>query len=68
MLSRKTGATVEQISTALGWQPHTVRTTLTGPRKAGQEITLEKPDGGGAGRYRMVVGNSDLRKLSDSTT
>jgi len=54
MLKAKNGASVEQISTKLGWQPHTVRASLTGLRKAGHEIDLKKPDGGGADTYRII--------------
>lgn len=33
MLQRPQGATIEQMAEALGWQPHTVRGTLSGALK-----------------------------------
>ena len=50
MLTRKAGADVATISEKLGWLPHTTRAALTGLRKAGFEITAEKP-----GRWQAVV-------------
>ena len=43
LLARKTGADVATISNKLGWQSHTTRAALTGLRKAGFEISAEKP-------------------------
>jgi predicted ArsR family transcriptional regulator len=40
LLRAKGGASVQQLSEALGWLPHTVRAALTGLRKA--NITVEK--------------------------
>lgn len=40
LLRAKGGASVKQLSEALGWQPHTVRAALTGLRKA--NIAVEK--------------------------
>lgn len=53
LLRAKGGAAVQQISEALGWQPHTVRAALTGLRKAG--ITVEKMPArdGELSRYRI---------------
>ena len=42
MLSRKTGATAEEIGLATVWQPHSVRAYLTGLRKKGMTITREE--------------------------
>ena len=42
MLSRKTGATAQEIGAATGWQPHSVRAYLTGLRKKGMTIEREE--------------------------
>jgi hypothetical protein len=45
MLSRESGATLDQMVDATGWQPHTTRAALTGLRKTGRGVTSEKADG-----------------------
>ena len=35
LISRKTGATIEQLQDATGWQPHSIRAALTGIRNNG---------------------------------
>lgn len=52
LLQRKSGMTIADASAKLGWQQHTTRAALTGLRKAGYEIELNKPQNGGAGTYR----------------
>ncbi len=42
LISRKSGATVEQIQKVTDWQPHSVRAALTGLRKKGHEIERDK--------------------------
>ena len=42
MLSRKTGATAEEMGVATAWQPHSVRAYLTGLRKKGMLISREE--------------------------
>lgn len=48
MLQRLEGATIGQICTATGWQPHTVRGTFAGAfkKKLGLTIVSDKPQGG----------------------
>ena len=46
MLMSAAGADIATISSRLGWQTHTTRAALTGLRKAGYEITAEKPGQG----------------------
>lgn len=55
MLSRKGGVEIAAISKNLGWLPHTTRAALTGLRKAGFELTYDKPGGGQPRRYRIVA-------------
>jgi hypothetical protein len=49
MLQAKDGATVEEIATAFGWQPHTVRGALYGAlkKKLGLDVQSEKLEGRG---------------------
>lgn len=49
MLRAKNGATIDEIVTATGWQPHTVRGAMSGAlkKKLGLEVTSEKVDGRG---------------------
>ena len=54
MLNRKTGTDVATISEKLGWLPHTTRAALTGLRKAGFEISAEKPGNGKPSCYRIL--------------
>ncbi len=59
MLTRKAGADVATISEKLGWQSHTTRAALTGLRKAGFEISAEKPVQGKALSYRITAQPAD---------
>ena len=49
MLHAEGGATIDEIATALEWQPHTVRGAFAGAlkRKFGFEVTSEKVEGRG---------------------
>ncbi len=52
LLARPKGATVDEMMTATGWQPHSVRAFLSGLRKRGQVlIREERKDGRSA--YRI---------------
>jgi Protein of unknown function (DUF3489) len=55
MLKRPSGATVDQIMKATGWQPHTVRGFFAGAlkKRLGIEVTSEKREDG-ARVYRIV--------------
>ncbi|PSL14820.1 uncharacterized protein DUF3489 [Shimia abyssi] len=52
LLNRKSGATISQIQTAFGWQPHTARAALSTLRKAGTAIERSDTDKGSV--YRIV--------------
>jgi hypothetical protein len=54
MLSRKSGADVPNLSSTLGWLPHTTRAALSGLRKAGYEITSVKPGNRKPSRYQIM--------------
>ena len=59
LLTRKAGADVPTISDKLGWLPHTARAALTGLRKAGFEISAEKPGEGKPLSYRITAQPAD---------
>ncbi len=59
LLTRKAGADVATISEKLGWQSHTTRAALTGLRKAGFEISAEKPGQGKPLSYRITAQPAD---------
>jgi len=42
LLSRKGGATLEEMSTLVNWLPHSTRAFITGLKKKGYAITTEK--------------------------
>ena len=46
LMGREEGATITDLQTATGWQPHSVRAALTGFRKQGVEITRSKNGAG----------------------
>ncbi len=46
MMQKPGGATVAQMGTKTGWQPHSVRAALTGLRKRGIAVTRAKDDTG----------------------
>jgi hypothetical protein len=54
MLSKKGGATLDQLIEATGWLPHTTRAALTGLRKRGFAIERIRSDGK-ASIYRIVA-------------
>ena len=59
LLGRKNGATGAQLSSSLGWQPHTVRAAISRLRKAGHTIERVAPaKPGGASRWRLASGAS----------
>jgi RNA:NAD 2'-phosphotransferase (TPT1/KptA family) len=53
MLTRKQGATLDQMVKATGWQPHTTRAAMTGLRKKGHTIEREISEAGSV--YRITA-------------
>ncbi len=53
LLNSDHGASITDLTEALGWLPHTVRAALTGLRKRGYEIECRVEDG--ANRYRIIA-------------
>ena len=55
MLRRKEGATIAQISTALDWQPHSVRGAISGSLKKRQGLAItNEPNDDGHRVYRIA--------------
>lgn len=54
LLSGPSGATIGEISDALGWQRHTTRAALTGLRRKGYEVNLAK-EGDGRNAYHAEL-------------
>jgi len=53
LLKRRDGAAINELETATGWQPHSVRAALTGLRKRDIDIQREKLDG--VTRYKVAA-------------
>jgi predicted transcriptional regulator len=54
LLGTKSGADIQTLSEKLGWQQHTTRAAMSGLRKAGYEVTGEKPAKGGMSKFRIL--------------
>ncbi len=54
MLQRPSGATLDAICKATGWQPHSARAALSGLRKTGLQIERTTGEGSAAAVYRIV--------------
>ena len=57
MLSTDMGATLDELTGATGWLPHTARAALTGLRKRGYDVHLVRGDRETA-VYRMTTLNA----------
>ncbi len=45
LVSRVGGVTLEEITSATGWLPHTARAAITGVRKRGHDVQCKRVDG-----------------------
>lgn len=52
LMSRKKGASIDEIVKATGWLPHSTHAALSGLRKKGRTITRTKDDG--VSRYTIA--------------
>ena len=55
MLRATKGATVAELSQAMGWLPHTTRAVLTGLRKRGYALTLDRSDAERSSAYHIAL-------------
>ena len=53
LMRREGGATMDELTAATGWLPHTTRAALTGLRKGGIAVGLAKGQRGAASTYRV---------------
>ncbi len=51
LLQREGGATLAELIAATDWLPHTTRAALTGLRKRGYPVTLDRADREGGSKY-----------------
>jgi Protein of unknown function (DUF3489) len=56
LLQRDCGATLEELIAATDWLPHTTRAALTGLRKRGCAVTIDRHDKGRGSTYRARLG------------
>lgn len=56
LLRHPEGASIAALQEITGWQPHSIRASLTGLRKRGHAITRDKT-GEGETVYRLAGGN-----------
>jgi hypothetical protein len=45
LISREGGVTLEELTSATGWLPHTARAAITGLRKRGHDVQRERVEG-----------------------
>jgi len=55
MLRATEGATIAELAQAMGWLPHTTSAVLTGLRKRGYALTLDRSDAKRGSAYRIVL-------------
>jgi hypothetical protein len=53
LLQRENGATVDELMAATGWLAHTTRATLTGLRKRGYAVAIDRSDHERGSAYRI---------------
>jgi hypothetical protein len=63
LLRRPEGATISTLTDATGWLPHTTRAAITGIRKRGYSVTLDR-SADGASVYRL----SDAHRSEDAAS
>jgi hypothetical protein len=59
LLSRSGGASLAELTTATGWLAHTTRAALTGLRKRGNIVALDRSDRAGGSVYRIAAKPGD---------
>jgi hypothetical protein len=55
MLGQETGATIEELASATGWLPHTTRAALTGLRRRGYALAIDRSDRQRGSIYRIAA-------------
>jgi hypothetical protein len=60
LLERDHGATIEELIAATGWLAHTTRAALTGLRKRGYAVAIDRSDDKRGSCYRIPAGETGL--------
>jgi hypothetical protein len=60
LLERDHGATIEELIAATGWLAHTTRAALTGLRKRGYAVAINRLDDGRGSFYRILAGETGI--------
>jgi Protein of unknown function (DUF3489) len=60
LLERDRGATIEELIAATGWLAHTTRAALTGLRKRGYAVAIDRSDDRRGSFYRIPAGETGL--------
>ena len=60
LLERDHGATIAELIAATGWLAHTTRAALTGLRKRGYAVAIDRSDGKRGSFYRIAAGETRL--------
>lgn len=55
LLKRKRGATINELSEATGWLPHSVRGAISGTLKKKLGLDIISEDGGARGRFYRIA-------------
>jgi len=66
LLRREDGATLAELAAATGWLPHTTRAALTGLRKRGYAVALERTDKERGSTY--IIGSEDVVVADEKQT
>jgi hypothetical protein len=60
LLQRDHGATIEELIAATSWLAHTIRAALTGLRKRGYAVAIDRSDDKRGSFYRIPAGETGL--------
>ena len=60
LLERDHGATIEELMAATGWLAHTTRAALTGLRKRGYAVAIDRSDDNRGSFYRSPAGETGI--------
>ena len=60
LLQRDHGATIDELVAATGWLAHTTRAALTGLRKRGYAVAIDRSDDKRGSFYRIRAGETGL--------
>ena len=60
LLERDRGATIEELIAATGWLAHTTRAALTGLRKRGYAVAIDRSGDNRGSFYRIPAGETGL--------